>query len=189
MQLQADSYTVSSEFKTNHPMDLYEAIRERRSVRNFHSTPIPQEKLNRIWEAVRWAPSACNLQPWRFVVMTCAEAKPALQNILGNWVFTAPLLLVGLGNRILAWSRDGESIYPIDVAIATEHLILAAAAEGLGTCWICAFDRRALHRAMQLSPEWDPVVVTPLGFPDDLSPRTTRKPVAELIQGAAIASQ
>jgi nitroreductase len=170
-------------------MDLYQAIRERRSVRNYQSTPIPQETLNRIWEAVRWAPSACNLQPWRFVVMACAEARPGLKNILGDWVFTAPLLVVGLGNRQQAWSRDGESIYPIDVAIATEHLVLAAAAEGLGTCWICAFDRRALHRAMHLSPEWDPVVVTPLGFASDFSPRTTRKPISELIQGHTIASR
>jgi nitroreductase len=163
-------------------MDFYQAIRERRSVRHYLSTPIPQEKLDRLWEAVRLAPSACNLQPWRFVGLKSKDAQSRLGSILQDWVFTAPLVIVGLGNRKQAWSRDGESIHPIDVAIATEHLVLAAAAEGLGTCWICAFDRAALHRALGLSPDWDPVVVIPLGFPNDSTPRQPRKSASEIIQ-------
>jgi nitroreductase len=163
-------------------MDLYQAVRERRSVRKYTADPIPQEKLDRIWESVRLAPSACNLQPWRFIILKSKDARSRLQSILQDWVFTAPLLIIGLGNRKLAWSRDGESIHPIDVAIATEHLVLAAAAEGLGTCWICAFDRQALHRALGLSPDWDPVVVTPLGYSNDFTLRTPRKALAEIVQ-------
>ncbi|HOW66433.1 MAG TPA: nitroreductase family protein [Candidatus Paceibacterota bacterium] len=164
------------------PMDFYEVVRERRSVRQYASQPVPTEKLDRIWEALRWAPSACNLQPWRFIALKTKESQSRLRGILQDWVFTAPLIIVGVGNRKQAWSRDGESIHPIDVSIATEHLVLAAAAEGLGTCWICAFNRPALHRAMGLSPDWDPVVVTPLGYPDDFSPRTDRKAISEIIQ-------
>jgi nitroreductase len=162
-------------------MDLYQVIRERRSVRNYLATPIAKEILDRLWEAVRLAPSACNIQPWRFLVLNSAEATEPLRRLLGEWVFTAPLVVVGLGNSKLAWSRDGQSIHPIDVAIAMEHLVLAAAAEKLGTCWICAFDRRAVSRVLDLSPEWDPVVITPLGYPRDDSPRTPRKPVSEII--------
>lgn len=163
-------------------MELYEAINTRRSVRAYKPAPIPQDKLDRLWEAVRWAPSACNLQPWRFLVLKSAETKAKLKGILQDWACSAPLIIVGLGNRRSAWCRDGESIHALDVAIAAEHLVLAAAAEGLGTCWICAFDRKALHRVLGLSPDWDPVMVTPLGYSDDRSPRTDRKAVSEIIQ-------
>jgi nitroreductase len=162
-------------------MNLYETIRSRRSVRNYKSTPIKPETLGRIWEAVRWAPSACNLQPWRFLIVKANEGRDALRPIFHQWVFTAPLIVVALGNRQTAWQRDGESVHAIDVAIAFEHLVLAAAAEGLGTCWICAFNRRALSYALNLDPEWDPVAVTPIGYPNDPSPPTTRKELAEIL--------
>jgi nitroreductase len=163
-------------------MDFYEAVKTRRSVRLYTSVPVPQEKLDRIWAAVRWAPSACNLQPWRFLVLKSSETKAKLKGLLQDWAFTAPLLVVGLGNRKTAWARDGESIHAVDVTIATEHLVLAAAAEGLGTCWICAFDRMALHRTLGLSPDWDPVVITPLGYPNDPAQRTDRKELSEIMQ-------
>jgi nitroreductase len=163
-------------------MEFYEVIKARRSIRAYQSTPIAQDKLDRLWESVRWAPSACNQQPWRFLVLKSVETRTRLKGILQDWAFSAPLIIVGLGNRKSAWCRDGESIHALDVTIATEHLMLAATAEGLGTCWICAFDRKALHRVLGLSPDWDPVVVTPLGYPDDPSPRTERKAVSEIIQ-------
>ena len=164
-------------------MDLYEAIKNRRSVRNYKSTPIPQEKLDRIWEAVRWAPSACNIQPWLFLMVQSPAKRELLKKALRqDWVFTAPWVIVGLGNRKTAWQRDGQSIHEVDVAIATEHLVLAAAAEGLGTCWVCAFDRPAVHRALNLPPEWDPVVLTPLGYPDDPNTRTPRKPLELIVR-------
>jgi nitroreductase len=87
-----------------------------------------------------------------------------------------------LGNRKSGWRRDGQSYHEVDVAIAVEHLVLAAAVEGLGTCWICAFDREAMHRALGLDADWDPVAVTPLGYADDLSPRTPRKAVSEIVR-------
>lgn len=163
-------------------MDFFETVKARRSVRNFRSDPVSAEKLARIWEAVRQAPSACNLQPWRFAVVKSPAIRDKLRGVLQAWVFTAPVLVVGLGNRDAAWRRDGQSYHEIDVAVATEHLCLAAAAEGLGTCWICAFDRRAMKWALGLEPEWDPVVVTPLGFPDDPNPRTLRKSTDEIVR-------
>ncbi len=163
-------------------MDLYEVIKNRRSVRNYKSTPIPQESLDRIWEAVRLAPSACNIQPWRFLVLRSPELRNSLRGILRDWAFTAPLLIVALGNREAAWKRDGESIHPIDVAIATEHLVLAAASEGLGTCWICAFNRKALQNALEIPREWDVVAVTPLGYPGDVGAPNERKPLSEIVK-------
>lgn len=162
-------------------MDLYEAIKTRRSVRKYQRTPVPQDKLLRIWEAVRWAPSACNLQPWKFLVVNSPDKRAKLKGILQDWALEAPVLIIALGNRENAWRRDNESIHPVDVAIAVEHLVLAATAEGLGTCWICAFDRKRLSAALNIKPEWDPVAVIPLGYSADDSPRSTRKEIAEIV--------
>jgi nitroreductase len=163
-------------------MNLYDVIKARRSVRQYLPTPVEKEKLARIYEAVRQAPSACNLQPWRFLILKTAEYKERLDGILQDWAMQAPYIVVALGNRKTAWQRDGESIHPIDVAIAVEHLILAATAEGLGSCWICAFDREAMGRVLNPEPEWEIIAATPLGYPNDSNPRTERKPLTEIIE-------
>jgi nitroreductase len=163
-------------------MNLYEVIQTRRSVRQYKATPVPQATLDRIWEAARLAPSACNFQPWRFLLVQSPEARGCVQEVLPEWTQTAPLLVVALGSPAAAWKRDGQSVHEIDVAIAMEHLMLAATAEGLGTCWICAFNRKRLAHALKLPKDWEPVAVTPLGYPDDSSPRTSRKPLAEIVQ-------
>ena len=163
-------------------MDLYEAIRLRSSVRRYKGNPVPLEALARIAEAVRWAPSACNIQPWRFLWVKSEAIRQRMRPLLQEWAFTAPIVVVALGNRKTAWQRDGESVHAMDVAIAMEHLILAATAEGLGTCWICAFNRTRMHAALGLDEEWETVAATPLGYPDDPSPRTERRPLAEIFQ-------
>ncbi|MCX7872192.1 MAG: nitroreductase family protein [Verrucomicrobiae bacterium] len=163
-------------------MDLYEAIKLRRSVRKYRKTPVPQDKILRIWEAVRWAPSACNLQPWKFLIVDSPEKRAKLKGIVQDWAMEAPILIVALGNKEIAWRRDNESVHSIDVAIAVEHLVLAATAEGLGTCWICAFDRKRLSSALGIKPQWDPVAIIPLGYSADDSPRSTRKEIAEIVR-------
>jgi nitroreductase len=163
-------------------MNIYDSIKTRRSVRQYQGTPVPPEKLKRIWEAVRWAPSACNLQPWCFLLIKSPAMRERTRRVLQDWVVTAPLVVVALGNREKAWRRDGVSIHAVDVAIAMEHLVLAAAAEGLGTCWICAYHRQALQDALGIAPEWEAVAVTPLGYADDPSPRTDRKPLADIVR-------
>ncbi len=163
-------------------MDLYEAIKIRRSVRRYTQVSVPEASLSRIFEATQLAPSACNRQPWKFLVLKPAEKKKALAGIFHDWVVSAPLLVVALGHPADAWELDGRSIHEVDVAIAFEHLVLAATAEGLGTCWICAYNHAALDRALGVEPGWQSVAVTPLGFPDDPSPRNGRKPIEELFK-------
>ena len=166
-------------------MDFHDTLRLRRSVRGYQPTPIPPTALERIYDAVRLAPSACNLQPFKFLLVQSPEKKAAVCACYkrGTWLAAAPLIVVALGNREAAWKRlDGTSAHVIDTAIACEHLVLAAAAEGLATCWICAFDQEAMHRTLGLEPEWEVVAMTPVGYPNDEPRPFTRKPVSELFQ-------
>lgn len=150
-------------------MDFYDVITTRRSIRGYEEREVEEKKLARIMEAVRQAPTACNLQPFRFLFVT----DPARRQLIAGcypqpWLLEAPITVVALGNREKAWKRrDGSSAHVIDVSIAMEHLVLAAAAEGLGTCWICAFDQSEMHSKMGIGKEWDVVAITPLGYGTD----------------------
>jgi len=163
-------------------MEFYEVIQKRCSVRHYKNILVEPEKLERIFEAVQRAPSACNFQPWRFIVLRSQDQRMRLHPYFHGWVVNAPIMVVALGNQATAWQRDGVSIHEIDVAIAVEHLILAATAEGLGTCWICAFDRKAVRKTLNLEPGWDPVAVVPLGYPDEIPSRTIRKSLGEIME-------
>jgi nitroreductase len=93
------------------------------------------------------------------------------------------LILVALGNPRAAWKRViGSSAHVIDCSIAMEHLILAAAAEGLGTCWICAFDQELLRRKLELSADWEAVAMTPLGYPAAEPRPFERKALGEIVE-------
>lgn len=166
-------------------MDFYEVLLNRRSIRGYAPDLIPDEVLRRVLDAARIAPSACNLQPWKFLVLT-SQARRALACTCyprAPWLAQAPVIVVALGNRGKAWKRlSGQSAHTIDVSIAMEHLVLAAAAEGLGTCWICAFDQEGLHRAFGLAPEWEAVAMTPLGYPAVEPGPFTRKPLSDIVE-------
>ena len=165
-------------------MDFYDVIRKRRSIRNYQPTPIPQEALDRISEAVQLAPTACNFQPFKLLFIESAPVKKIVCDCYPRaWLAEAPLIVVALGDRETAWKRfNGTSAHTIDVSIAMEHLVLAATAENLGTCWICAFDQQQLHEKLGLEARWDVVALTPLGFPKNTPDPKVRKSIEELIQ-------
>ncbi len=165
-------------------MDFYEVLRRRRSIRGYASDPIDEAVLGRLFEAVSLAPSACNLQPIRFLFIRDAEVRRRVCSCYPRpWLAEAPVIVAALGHRETAWRRlNGTSAHTIDVSIAMEHLILAAAAEGLGTCWICAFDQEAMRQALRLPECWDVVAITPLGRPSAAPGPQTRKPLAEIIE-------
>jgi nitroreductase len=117
-------------------VDLYEAIKSRYSVRSYLNKPVEQEKLDRILNAARLAPSGSNRQPWKFVVVRDAETRKKLVPACSNQEFVgqAPVVIAAVGltpDRIMSCGVPGD---PVDVAIALEHVALAATAEGLGTC-------------------------------------------------------
>ena len=155
-------------------MDVLEAIRTRRSVRAYAPKPIPPDVLERMRQALRYAPSACNFQPWRFIFVTDAELRRSLAKIAFDqlWLAEAPLIVVGCALADQAYKNMGGywNSADLDVAIALDHLTLAAVAEGLGTCWIGAFDEQQAKRLLEVPPAVKIVAMTPLGYPasDDL---------------------
>ncbi|MBN1418568.1 MAG: nitroreductase family protein [Planctomycetes bacterium] len=152
-------------------MDVMTAIRTRRSVRAYRSDPIAPDALARLKEALRLAPSACNYQPWKFVLVTDAAMREAIAKASRNQVFVAqaPLIVVGVGYPARAYKYMGGSgsSIDIDLAIALDHAMLAARADGLGTCWIGAFDEGEVRRILGLADDAKVVALTPVGFPAD----------------------
>ena len=165
-------------------MEFYDVLKTRRSIRKYKSAPVEQAKIDRILEAVRLAPSAKNIQPWHILVIKDESVRRAMHEAYSrDWFSTAPVLICACGEPAKAWvRRDGKSYLDVDVAIAFEHLILAAAAEGLGTCWIGAFDPAAVKRVLGLPPGVEPIAMTPLGYPDE-EPRTlSRRSIADFVR-------
>jgi len=170
-------------------MTVLEAIRTRRSVRSYSSRPIPEEVMQRLRDAMRFAPSACNLQPWRFVIVTDPRLRQSLGRAANDqmWIADAPVIVVACGFPRVAYGRMGgrHSSLDIDVAIALDHLTLAAVAEGLGTCWIGAFSEEQVKSILGIPADVRVVALTPLGYPagenliHPIHP-TERKPESEV---------
>ncbi len=152
-------------------MTVMDAIRRRRSIRAYRPDPIPPEVEERLREALRLAPSACNNQPWRFLFVRHPARRSEVAAICRDqkWLADAPLLVVACGLPADAYPRMGGSgnSLDIDVAIAVDHLTLAATAEGLGTCWIGAFHEGRLKQCLGIPAAVKVVALTPVGYPTD----------------------
>jgi len=164
-------------------MEFYDVVKKRHSLRNYDpERKVPRDIMERILNAGRLAPSAINNQPWRFIV---ADSEKALKNVhscyRASWFQDAPHILIVAGDYNKAWVRgDGYNSLETDLAIAMDHIILAAANEGVGTCWIAAFNPFALRKVLGLKASEQVFTITPLGYPkkgfnDDK--RRSRKPL------------
>ncbi len=166
-------------------MEFYDVIRLRRSIRSYRPTPVPQDVVERIAEAVNLAPTACNRQPFRVLFVTDPAKRAALcKAYRAAWLAEAPAIAVVVGNAAEAWKRlEGDSIIDVDCSIAMEHLVLAATEEGLGTCWVCAFDRAAADAALNLPAGEHSVALTPVGYAKDTNlSAQARKPVTQVFE-------
>ena len=149
-------------------MNFKELSQNRCSVRSFSAAPISEENLAYILECARLAPSAVNLQPWRFYVTASAEDRDRIQQCYKrDWISEAPLYIVVTVQHDEEWIRraDQKRHGDIDVAIAVEHICLAATELGLGTCWVCNFDAALLHELFSLPENEEPLVIIPIGHP------------------------
>lgn len=152
-------------------MDFYEVIKTRRSVRSYKPDPVPEEIVRRVLDAARIAPSGSNRQPWKFILVTNPEMKRKLVPLCEgqSFIAEAPILIIACGRNIRfnRGSYMGDYSMLVDVAIAVDHLTLAARAEGLGTCWIGSFDNRGIKKLLGIPEGVEVVALTPLGYPRD----------------------
>jgi nitroreductase len=166
-------------------MEYSELIAARYSVRAYRPDPVEDEKLRAVLEAARLAPTADNRQPFQLLVMRTAGRAEEIGRIYPRpWFVQAPLVIAVCAISSQAWVRESDRFNArlIDAAIVADHLILAATNLGLGTCWIAAFNVEAARSVLQLPPEAEPVVFTPLGYPADLPGPRIRKPLADLVR-------
>ena len=158
-------------------MNILELSQTRFSVRKYTDEPVSSDDLNYILECVRMAPSAVNRQPGKFVVVRSQEAREKLWRTYDrDWFRTAPLYIVCMKNNDECWTRryDGKKHGDVDVSIATEHLCLAAAERGLGTCWVCNYDTNVMSELFP-STDFEAVAIIPIGHIAEDCPRAEKK--------------
>lgn len=167
-------------------MNILELSQTRFSARKYTDEAVSDDDLAYILECARLAPSAVNRQPWKFVVVRSKEAKKQLwQAYDRDWFRTAPLYIVCMKNNSECWTRryNDKQHGDIDVAIATEHLCLAATERNLGTCWVCNFDTDIMSRLFP-SADFETVAIIPVGHIAKDCPRAEkkRKALAEIVE-------
>jgi nitroreductase len=165
-------------------MDVMDAIKQRESVRSYKSTPVEDKKLQLLLEAARLAPSASNRQEWRFIVVKDKETRQKLEVAAANqgFVAEAPVVIAACAQTDNHVMMCGQPCYPIDVAIAIDHITLKAVEEDLGTCWIGAFDEKAVQAILRIPPEIRVVSLLTVGYPKMLHSKKTRKQLDEIVK-------
>ncbi|MFZ2470807.1 MAG: nitroreductase family protein [Methanothrix sp.] len=163
-------------------MNLMQAIRARRSIRDFQDRSVEEEKLLAVLEAGRLAPSARNLQDWRFIVVRDAATRQRLAEAARDQQFVgqAPVVIAACGTSDLVMTC-GQPAYAIDVAVALDHMTLAAASLNLGTCWIGAFYEEKVKEILGVPPEIRVVALLPLGYPAEEPCPRARKNLDEIV--------
>ncbi|MDR1091264.1 MAG: nitroreductase family protein [Prevotella sp.] len=170
-------------------MQLKNLIESRYSVRAYLPDVVEREKIDYILECARLSPSACNLQPWKFYIITDPVLKQKVEGSYNReWFKSAPVHIIVCKDTSISWKRtatDGKDFSDVDAAIAAEHICLAAAEIGLGTCWICNFNPDVLNKALDLPPYIEAVAIFPIGYINEeksISPSKIRKPLADITE-------
>ncbi|MFH1145168.1 MAG: nitroreductase family protein [Candidatus Eisenbacteria bacterium] len=165
-------------------MEFRELIRGRYSVRAYRPDPVPEDQLAAVLEAACLAPTAANRQAFRILVLSTRGREEELKRIYArDWFVQAPLVIGICGLPEQNWvRRDGHNYVDVDAAIVMDHLILAAADAGLGTCWVGAFDPQAAREVLGLPAEVEPIAFTPLGVAADEPKPKKRKAIGELVK-------
>jgi nitroreductase len=165
-------------------MDVMEAIKTRKSVRSYLDKPIEDEKLAAVLDAARLAPSARNCQEWRFILVKERNTRRALAVAANNQAFVgdAPVIIAACAAETDHVMSCGYKSHTIDVAIALDHMALEAVEQGLGTCWIGAFDQQKVKDILGVPEEASVVELMPIGYPSDPTVKhKSRMPMSDLI--------
>ncbi len=165
-------------------MDFKELVNKRYSVRAYKRSPVGKEKLLKILNAARLAPTANNRQPFQILVVHTKGREQQLLSIYSReWFVQAPVILCVCGLPAVAWvRRDGRRFMDVDIAIVMDHMVLAAAEMGIGTCWIAAFEVGNARKVLSIPDDVEPLIFTPLGYPADTLGIKKRKNLEELVR-------
>lgn len=167
-------------------MDIFQVFRDRRSIRKYKDMPVEREKIEQILEAARLAPSWKNLQCWRFLVLTDKKKRAKILDAFPESnpgykaIAAAPVVIVVCGNPAESDVENGIDYFVADVAIAFEHLCLAAHAVGPGTCWMGWYNEQQIKHALGIPDDIRVVGITPLGYPDQEPKQRPRKQLSEI---------
>lgn len=144
-------------------MEVSDAIRLRRSVRAYDPKPVPEDVLNRVLEAGRISPSASNYQPWHFIVVRDPDRRKALSDgRYAKFLTQSPVVIVGLGDM-----KVSPEWHVVDTTIALQQMVIAATAEGLGTCWIGSFYEDRVKAALDVPERYRVVAMLAVGYPKE----------------------
>jgi nitroreductase len=166
-------------------MNVLDAIKTRKSVRSYLDKPVEDDKLNTILNAGRLAPSASNRQEWRFVIVRDPTIRERIAEAANGQTFVgeAPVIIIACAETNEHVMACGQLCYPINVAIALDHISLAAVELGLGTCWIGAFDEHKVKEILGIPKEIRVVELMPLGYPSNPSPvEKNRLPIDMIVK-------
>ena len=163
-------------------MTVFETIKNRYSCRNYKAKPVPEEKLKKVLEAARLAPSAHNSQDRKFIVVRDKKKINQLAEAAGqSFIAEAPVVITAVSLNPEDLLSSGVHAYAVDLAIAIDHMTLVATEEGLGTCWIGAFSQEEVKSILNIPGEFKVVALLPLGFPADKPKPKSRKGLEEII--------
>jgi len=141
-------------------MDVFEAVQERRSIRTYQDTPVPREKLEKILEAARLAPSARNIEPWHFIVVTDGEKRQVLsKGRFAKFLAEVPVVIVACGDK-----KASPHWYAIDVSLAVENMVLTATSEGLSTCCVGSFNEKEVKAAVKVPENFEVLLLLAVGY-------------------------
>lgn len=154
-------------------MEFSEVIAKRRAIRKYKKDAIPEEKLQKLYQALQTAPTGNNRQPFRFLFVRDAAVKEKIvkEACHQDFLLQPPVLMV-------ACCRKGDAF---DVAIAVDHMILAATDEGLGTCWVGWIDGEKIRRILDIPDEFEIPILVPVGYAEENPSPRPRKPVNEIV--------
>ena len=167
-------------------MDFYEVIKKRKSIRKYMPKSVEPEKLEKIFQAARFAPSWKNMQCWRFIAIDDKEVIAQVKTACDDWnkkIITddVPMLLVLFAVEEDSGVREGKAYYLLDSGLAMEHLMLAAANEGLGTCWMGLFNEEKIKNILNVPDGVRVIAISPLGYPAEDPALRPRKELSEII--------
>ena len=164
-------------------MNFLDLVKQRYSCRSYQNKSVEQEKLDYVMDCARLAPSAVNKQPWLFRIVSDDASKAKLQECYDrDWFKTAPMYIICSILHDEEWIRyDGKHHGNIDIAVAVEHLCLAATEQGLATCWVCNFNVEKCKKNFDIHAEEDPTVIIPIGYAADQPTEKKRKPISEIV--------